>query len=87
MVRYFRQVLLKVILQFGFQLGIGNSALLVLLAQFAQQLGTHVGKVGDEVERVLNFVGNAGRQLAQAGHLLALDQLGLGDFQLLQGGA
>ena len=56
-----------------------------LLLQLGHQLHAHFREVGDEVERVLNFVGDAGRELAQAGHFLALHQLGLGGLQLGQG--
>ena len=41
-------------------------------------------EVVDEVERVLDFVGNAGREGAQARQLLLLHQLGLGSTQVLQ---
>ena len=46
------------------------------------EIGAHLGEVGNELERVLDFVGDASREFAQAGHLLALDQLGLGGAQL-----
>ncbi len=83
MVRYLRQVLAQIVQQLAFQRRVADGALL-FLGQLVEQLPAHIGKVGDEVERVLDFVGNAGRQLAQAGHLLALNQLVLGYAQLLQ---
>ena len=39
------------------------------------------GEVVDEVERVLDLVRDAGGELAQRGHLLGLDQIGLGGLQ------
>jgi hypothetical protein len=39
------------------------------LLQFVEQLDRQPGEVVDEIERVLDFVGNASGQLAQRGHL------------------
>ena len=50
----------------------------------SEQLDREIGEIVDEIERVLDLVGDAGRQLAQRGHLLGLDQIGLGRLQLEQ---
>ena len=50
--------------------------------QFAQQVHRQSGEVVDEVQRVLDLVRYAGGQLAERCHLLGLDQVGLGGFQL-----
>ena len=42
------------------------------------------GEIVDEVERVLDLVRDAGGQLAERGHLLGLDQLGLRRLQIAQ---
>jgi len=84
--RDFEQVLLKVGQQFGFQGGVAGGPVL-LFFQLGHQLGAHLGKVVDEVEWVLNFVGNTGGELAQAGHFFGLHQLGLRRAQLGEGRA
>ena len=53
------------------------------LLQLVQQLDRQAGEVVDEVERVLDLVRDAGGQLAERGHLLGLDQVGLRRLQLL----
>src|SRR6516162_10647451 len=42
--------------------------------QLSDQLGRHAGKIIDEVERVLDLVGDAGGELAERGELLRLYQ-------------
>ena len=54
--------------------------------QFRQQIDREVGEVVDEVQRVLDLVRDAGGELAERGHFLGLDQIGLGDFELAEGG-
>ena len=54
------------------------------LLQLVQQLDREAGEVVDEVQRVLDLVGDAGGELAERGHLLGLDQVGLGSLQALQ---
>ena len=54
--------------------------------QLVQQFARQTGKVVDEVERVLDLVGDAGGQLPQGGHLLGLDQACLGRLELLECG-
>ena len=54
------------------------------LLQLVQQLDREAGEVVDEVQRVLDLVGDAGGELAERGHLLGLDQVGLGRLQPLQ---
>ena len=49
--------------------------------QFPQQIDGQFREVVDEVERVLDLVRDAGGELAERGHLLRLDQIGLGGFQ------
>ncbi len=55
-----------------------------LVAQLLGQLDRQVGEVVDEVERVLDLVGDAGRELAQRRQLLGLDELGLGRLQVAE---
>jgi hypothetical protein len=52
------------------------------LLQLVEQFDREAGKVVDEVERVLDLVGDAGGQLAERGHLLRLDQPVLGAAQI-----
>ena len=52
--------------------------------QFAQQIHRQSGEVVDEVERVLDLVRDAGRELAERGHLLGLYQPVLGAAQVNQ---
>ena len=52
------------------------------LLQLVEQFDRQPGKIVDEVERVLDLVGDAGGQLAQRGHLLGLDQPVLGAAQI-----
>ena len=47
------------------------------LLQLVEQFDRQAGEVVDEIERVLDLVGDAGGQLAERGHLLGLDQVGL----------
>ena len=54
------------------------------LLQFVEQLDRKRGEIIDEVERVLDLVRNPGGQLAERGHLLGLDQVGLGRLQIVQ---
>ena len=54
------------------------------LLQLVQQLDRQPGEVVDEVERVLDLVGDAGGQLAERRHLLGLDQTGLRRLQFAQ---
>ena len=42
--------------------------------QLVDQLARQLGKIVDEIERVLDLVGDAGGQLAERGELLGLDQ-------------
>ena len=55
------------------------------LLQLVEQFDREPGEVVDEVERVLDLVGDAGGQLAERGHLLGLDQTGLRRLQVAQG--
>ena len=48
--------------------------------QFVEQFDRQPSEIVDEVERVLDLVGDPSGQLAQRGHLLSLDQAGLGSF-------
>ena len=54
------------------------------LLQLVEQLAREAGEVVDEVQRVLDLVRDAGGELAERGHLLGLDQVGLGCLQPLQ---
>ena len=54
------------------------------LLQLVEQLARQAREVVDEVQRVLDLVGDAGGELAERGHLLGLDQVGLGGLQSLQ---
>ena len=54
------------------------------LLQLVEQLDREAGEVVDEVQRVLDLVRDAGGELAERGHLLGLDQVGLGGLQPLQ---
>ena len=56
------------------------------LLQLVEQLDRQAGEVVDEVQRVLDLVRDAGGELAERGHLLGLDQVGLGRLELLQRG-
>ena len=44
------------------------------LLQFANQFGRDAGKIVDEIERVFDFVRDAGGKLAERGQLLSLHQ-------------
>ena len=55
------------------------------LADLVNQLNRKLGKVAHEVQRVLDFVGDAGGQLAQGRQLLLRDHLLLSLVQPLQG--
>jgi len=46
--------------------------------KLVHQLDREAGEIVDEVQWVLDLVGDASRKLAQRGHLLGLDQIGLG---------
>ena len=52
------------------------------LLQFHQQLVRQCGKIVDEVERVLDFVRDAGGQLAERRHFLGVQQAGLRCFEV-----
>ena len=54
------------------------------LLQLVEQLARQAREVVDEVQRVLDLVRDAGGELAERGHLLGLDQVGLGGLQPLQ---
>ena len=54
------------------------------LLQLVEQLDRQAREVVDEVQRVLDLVGDAGGELAERGHLLGLDQVGLRRLQALQ---
>jgi len=54
--------------------------------QFRQQIDRETRKIVNEVQRVLDLVRNAGGQLAQRRHLLRLNQIGLGDLELMERG-
>jgi hypothetical protein len=54
--------------------------------QLVQQFDRQPGEVVDEVQRVLDLVGDAGGQLAQGGHLLGMDQARLRDAQFVESG-
>src|SRR5262249_38165144 len=54
------------------------------LLQLVQELDGEAGKVVDEIERVLDFVRNAGGQLTERGHLLGMNQIGLRRLQLAE---
>jgi hypothetical protein len=47
------------------------------LLQLVEQFDREVGEIIDEVEWVLDLMGNTGRKLTERGHLLGLDQTGL----------
>ena len=78
------------IVDFGTQFG-GDGQLFRRhrVVQFVEQIDGEIGKIVDEVERVLDLVRDAGGKLAERGHLLRLhqpvlraaqiDQRGLGD--------
>ena len=53
--------------------------------KFSEKLGREVGEVVDEVERILDLVGDAGDQLAQERQLLRLDQIVLRPLQFGEG--
>ena len=79
-------ILLQVLLQagqnFAFQACV---AALALILDVIDQLGAYFGKVLHEVERVLQLVGNARRELAQKSHFFGLHQLRLRLAQLAAG--
>ena len=52
------------------------------LLQLVEQFDRQPGEVVDEVQRVLDLVGDPGGQLAERGHLLGLDQTGLRRLQV-----
>ncbi len=52
--------------------------------QLVGQFGGERGKIVDEVERVLDLVGDAGRELAERGQLLGLDQPVLRGAQIVE---
>ena len=52
----------------------------------SSKLDGQAREVVDEIERVLDFVGDAGGQLAERGHFLGLDQIGLRRLQIVQSG-
>ena len=54
------------------------------LLQLVEQLDRERGKVVDEVQRVLDLVGDPGGQLTEGGHLLRLDQAVLGAAQIAE---
>ena len=56
------------------------------LLQLVEQFDREPGEIVDEIERVLDLVGDAGGQLAQRGHLLGLDQPVLGAAQISECG-
>ena len=68
---------------FASQLTIQASAV-ECLAQLVNELNRDAGEIVDEIERVLDLVGDPGGQLAQGGELLGLDQAVLRDTQLLE---
>ena len=51
------------------------------LLQLVEQFDRQPGEIVDEIERVLDLVGDPGGQLAERGHLLGLDQIGLRRLQ------
>ena len=71
------QVLLQIA---GNGFGFGDVSLVELLVHFIHQFRAHLREVVHKVERVLDLVGDAGRELAQACHFFRLDELGLGGF-------
>ncbi len=54
------------------------------LLQFVEQVDREAGEVVDEVERVFDFVGDAGGQLTERRHLLGVQEARLRRLQLLQ---
>ena len=52
--------------------------------QFVKQPDRKARKIVDEIERVLDLVGDAGSQLAERRHLFSLNQIGLGRLQVVQ---
>ena len=52
--------------------------------QFIEQPDRKAGEIIDEIERVLDLVGDPGGQLAERRHLLGLNQIGLGRLQVVQ---
>ena len=52
--------------------------------QFVDQFSRDPGEVGDEIERVLDLVGDAGRELAERGEFLRLDETVLCSSQIFQ---
>ena len=57
---------------------------LQLLLQFTDEVDAERREIVDEIERVLDFVGDPGGQLAERGELLGLDQAVLRGPQFLQ---
>ena len=53
--------------------------------QLVDQFGGQRGEIVDEVQRVLDLVRDAGGELAERGHLLRLDQVGLRGPQFATG--
>ena len=47
------------------------------LLEFVEQLHRERCEIVDEIERILDFVGNARGQLTERGHLLGVNQTGL----------
>ena len=52
--------------------------------QLVDELDRERGEIVDEVQRVLDFMGNAGSQLTERGKLFGLDQALLRGFQLIK---
>ena len=80
----FAQVLPHIAHQLGFEPRVAHGPGL-LFFQLLQQFGADFGEVVDEVQGVLNLVGDAGREFAQAGHLFLLNQLRLRGAQVGEG--
>src|SRR5262249_15909499 len=54
------------------------------LAEFIEEFAREFGEVVDEIQRVLDFVGDAGGKLAERGELFRLDQPVLRDAQIVE---
>ena len=73
----FGEVLLQII---GDRDDFGVIARLYFLLHLAEHFSTNFGEVVDEVQRILNLMGNARREFTKRGEFFGLDELGLGGF-------
>jgi hypothetical protein len=54
------------------------------LVEFVGELDGQRGEIVDEIERILDLVGDSGRELAEGGQLLSLDQAVLRSAQIVE---